>query len=172
MINHDIHAMLDTADTLLADARTFFEASNYDESERCALEVIDILEPHAERNDVGSERDSSSQLYAIINDIAHAYNRLVTINVPRSNYELSLRQAETGLRYSDRIGNDLRTAHLISNIAIIYTDLGMLDKALEFSAQAQHRYETLGNKQQVALITLRTANILRHRGSYNKSLEY
>ncbi len=172
MISHDIQAMLDTAEALLADARTCFEASKYDESERCAQQVLDLLEPHAERNDVGSARDASSQLYAIINSIAHAYNRLVTINVPRSNYELALRQAETGLRYSERIGNDLRTAHLISNIGIIYTNLGLLDKALEFSAQAQHRYENLENHQQVALVTLRTANILRQLGSYDKALEY
>ena len=66
MIDQDIQTKIDTSDKLLSEARSFHETSDFDESERCANEVLELLEPFAERDDLGEELDTSSQKYTLI----------------------------------------------------------------------------------------------------------
>ena len=94
MINQEIQTIIDTSTELLKEAQTYFEASNYDESERCTSEVLALLEKFTERDDLGEERDKTSQKYMVIEAVAHSYNRLNVISLARWDYALSLSQAE------------------------------------------------------------------------------
>ncbi len=150
MKNQDIQAKIDVSTELLVEARTFYESSNYDKSERCAKEVLERLESFAERDDLGEERDTSSQKYAVIDLLAHAYNRLNTISTARADYALSLRQAEIGLSFSERMGNFARKAILLGNIGNVYQSLSDYPKAMEYLQKALAINEELSRRSGIA----------------------
>ena len=85
MKNTDIQSTINHTSALLVQARNFFEASHFDESERCASEVIALLENETERDDLGDEHDTSSLKYAVLGSLAHAYNRLNTISFSKGD---------------------------------------------------------------------------------------
>ncbi|MBS1538434.1 MAG: tetratricopeptide repeat protein [Bacteroidetes bacterium] len=172
MTNIDIQAKIDTSTELLGEARNFFETSNYDESERCTNEVISLLEPEAERDDVGEEHDKSSQKYAILEAVAHAYNRLNTISQSRSDYSLALQQAETALKFCERNGNLSRKAGLIVNIGNVYSNLSDYLRSLENYDKALAAFEELGDKAGTALVTGNIGNVYNSLSDYPRALEY
>ena len=123
MIDKELQSKIETSASLLADARAFVETADYDEATRCAQDVLDMLVKHTNRKDVGAESDNTSQLYAVIDLIAHAYNRLLTISISYADFGLAHSQAETGIHYAERIGNTLRVGHILGNIGNIYSGI-------------------------------------------------
>ncbi|MBK9249514.1 MAG: tetratricopeptide repeat protein [Ignavibacteria bacterium] len=172
MKNLDIQVKIDVSAELLNEARTFYESSNYDESERCANEVLALLEPYAERDDLGNEREESSQKYAIIGQLAHAYNRLNIISMSRGDYALSQSQADTAIRLCERIGNIGRKADLLGNIGIVYHHLSDYTKALEYYHSVLAINEEIGSKNGIASILGNIGLVYKNLSDYTKALEY
>ncbi|MBS1538439.1 MAG: tetratricopeptide repeat protein [Bacteroidetes bacterium] len=172
MTNLDIQAKIDTSTSLLDEARIFFETSNYDESERCANEALFLLEPEVERHDLGEEGEKTSLKCAIIEVVAHAYNRLNTISQSRSDYSLALQQAETALKFCERNGNLTRKVGLIVNIGLVYDSLSDYPRALEYYTKALVINEELGNKQWLANSLCNIGNVYHSLEDYPRALEY
>ncbi|MBK9249530.1 MAG: tetratricopeptide repeat protein [Ignavibacteria bacterium] len=172
MTNHEIQAKIDTARSLLYEALSLFEQTNYDESERCAKEALALLEPFAEREDLGEELDALSQKHEILAMLAWAYNRLMTFSDLRGDYALGLNQAEIALSFSERIGNRIRKAALFGNIGLVYQNLMDYDKALEYYQLAMTIYEELGDQNGIAGTLDSFGLVHQERLDYDKALEY
>ncbi|MBS1537981.1 MAG: tetratricopeptide repeat protein [Bacteroidetes bacterium] len=172
MTNYDIQAKIDTARSLLYEALSLFEQTNYDESERCAKEALALLEPFAEREDLGEELDAISQKHEVLAMLAWAYNRLMTFSDLRGDYALGLSQAEIALSFSERIGNRIRKAALLGNIGLVYQNLTDYDKALEYYQLAMTIYEELGDQNGIAGILDSFGLVHQERLDYGKALEY
>ncbi|MBS1537711.1 MAG: tetratricopeptide repeat protein [Bacteroidetes bacterium] len=172
MTNQDIQTKIETSTELLNESRTFFETSDYDEYERSANEVVALLEPFAECNDLGEERDENSQKYKVVKRLVHAYNRLSMISQQRSDYALALRRAEIAIEFCERIGELSLKADLILRCGNVYRELSDLVKSLENFQNALTLYEELGSKSGVAPVFVNIGTIYGTLRDYDKALEY
>ncbi len=172
MIDHNIQIKIDRSTELLNEARVDYEQSNYDEAERCANEVLELLESESERDDLGDERAKGSQKNLIIELLAHTYNRLHTIFYSKSDYTLALKQAEIGIAFSERIRNFSRKSSLLTCIGNVYQHLSDTDRALEYYHKSLILDEELGNKAGVASNLGNIGNVYFNRTDYTRALEY
>ncbi|MBS1537987.1 MAG: tetratricopeptide repeat protein, partial [Bacteroidetes bacterium] len=172
MTDQDIQSKIDTATELLKEARIYYEHSDYNESERCANEVLALLEPLTGRDDLGDGRDKTSQKHTIIEQLAHVYNRLNTISGSRGENVLALSQAEIALQFSEVSGNLQRKGALLGNIGFVYRNLGDSAKALEYMQKALTLFEELGDKEGIAANLGQYGLVYWDVSDYAKALEY
>jgi class 3 adenylate cyclase len=172
VIEQEVQSKITISVQLLDEARTFYKASNYDESEQCANTVLELLEPYADRKDLGEEFDTTSLKYAIIDHIAHAYSRLNSISLTCSKHLSALQYAQTAISYCERIKNLHRIAGLFGNIGIVYKNLSEYQRALEYMQKALERYEMLDAKEGIANTLSSIGSVYWQLSEYSRAVEY
>jgi len=172
MIDQDIQTKIDASTELLNQARTFVETSDFDEAERCANEVIGLLEPHESRTDLGEERDTTSQKNALINHLAHAYNRLMVVAAEHADYSQALLLADKGIDLAKNINHQTRINRIENNIGNIYLALADYPVALEYYRRALAFSEQQNDQHGVALSLNNIGNAYSRQSEYTNSLEY
>ncbi|MBS1537977.1 MAG: tetratricopeptide repeat protein [Bacteroidetes bacterium] len=172
MKDQAIQAKIDESTELLKNARTLYEHSDYVQSENCANEVLLLLEPYIERNDLGEIHEKSSQKYAIIYCLAHAYNRLNSISEIRADYALALSQAKTSLMFSEQIGDQIRKVGLLHNIGTIYMGISDYSQALEYFQSALISNEKMDNKAWIVKNLSNIGIVYAMLSDYASALEY
>ena len=85
------------AENLLNDARSFYMRSELHDSERCTLEALALLKPYEDMDDIGESTDEASVKHAVIESIAHVYNRLNTIYDARGDYHKAIEYGKTAI---------------------------------------------------------------------------
>lgn len=170
--DNDIQLKIDTSMELLKKAKACYEASAYKESEQLSKEALELLEPYANRTDLGEPTDSSSQIHDIIQRIALAYNRLNTISSARGDTKEALEYARTGIYWSEKVGNEIRKAALIDNIGNIYWKLSDYSRALEYFQKSLALNEKLSFKSGIAHALCHIGGVFYKLSEYSVALEY
>lgn len=159
------------AEKLLNESKDFFILSEFDKSERCAKDTLDLLLPFADRDDLGDCLDESSIIYAVIANIAHAYNRLNTISDSRGDYHQAIEYGTTAISYCERAHIQWRIGNLYGNIGGNYANMGNYEKALAYLNKAVRSAEERGDDKLVATWLLNTSIVYKFIGDLQQALE-
>ncbi|MBN8572360.1 MAG: tetratricopeptide repeat protein [Candidatus Kapabacteria bacterium] len=169
---NDIRELLVLSEIALNNARDNHDNVRYEDAEKEALNVIQMLEPYTHRNDLGHEKDNNSVLYKVFGAIAHAYNRLNSLELSRHNFHQSLVYAQAGIEISERIGNTLRLVHLYINMGDAYLHKSEYNLALDNYRIALEKNEIIHNKELLAKITGQMGIAYKELTDYTTALEY
>ncbi|MBX7153426.1 MAG: adenylate/guanylate cyclase domain-containing protein [Candidatus Kapaibacterium sp.] len=120
------------AENLLNDARSFYMRSELHDSERCTLEALALLKPYEDMDDIGESTDEASVKHAVIESIAHVYNRLNTIYDARGDYHKAIEYGKTAIEYCEKGNIRTRAGNLYGNLGGNYANIGDYTKGLEY----------------------------------------
>ncbi len=172
MIDSELQLRNEQSEKLLEEARNLYQSIELDASERCALAVIDNLEEYAKNFVNDSVQDKNSQLYKMIDLMAHAYNRLNVIAISRSEYAQSLKYAQQSIEYCTCINDKHRKANVLGNIASVYYKQGDYVRALEYYRMSLSIHEAHEDQSEIAKIMGNIGSVYTNLGAYQLSMEY